>query len=537
MNSNALDAVQKLGLAFGFPLFYGRHSFGASRDNKEMDDILRSIAGDKEKSRQKSPYCRRRYSGDMSKEFPRSRYYHAVPSDIRDQTIVCELNAYTIPALVGFTCAELGSEDDVVNLVFRGLPRESNPLFRGLANPEFYDHVFKKLPKTDPLREAAADERLKGCIPDVNTFVIPVQLSTTHHDIANCLDLRRPEARCWLVNFFHDPPPGLYGDAFRALALAHRFEFQKVQDWAGIIGVIYAQTMGGNPLTDMIGTYLRSVGCDALIFPSARSDTLAHWVNGELKSFVGWNLVDYRGAGEPEKVGIDIGDPIESLPGKYRFSEPTSGPDRGSLIFRGPSLVNRMINQLQYEEYLRAFGPAWQVKHGESEFFERGYFWYAKRYSNQDDRFAAICVSCKARFDDPEVEIMEQCPHCNGATESQVSRPEKKIGAEPDPASVMPRQFVVSVGQTIVAMMNQPDYREAIDAIDPNASNAFELYGRIFNRAIPSLPPLSASQIQIIARELGASTWLDNNQPLDVAENEVFSFFSRILGQRTKKRG
>ena len=53
---------------------------------------------------------------------------------------------------------------------------------------------------------------------------------------------------------------------------------------------------GGDGLTNAIGSYLRTIGVEALIFPSARSDTYVEFRNGELVDFGGWNLVDYRNA-------------------------------------------------------------------------------------------------------------------------------------------------------------------------------------------------------------------------------------------------
>jgi hypothetical protein len=409
VRSSDLDPVQRLALAFGFPLFLGRHPFGASPGNEGLDNLLRSI--DPTAREGSFSFCRRRYSGDASEEFPRSRYYHAIPSEFPDDTIACELNAYTIPALLGYTRATSSPDGKSVDLIFRGLPGEPNPLGFGVANPDAYDHVFGSL-HADPLREAASRHDLKTVIPLANKFTVPVGLTTSHHEIERCIDLRRPETRRWLVEFFRDPPSGLHGDALRVLASAHRIDLGDIRDWSSLIPIIYAQTVGGNPLTDMVGTYLRAEGCDALIFPSARADTMVHWSDGELKMFAGWNLVDYRGAKKPGKVGIDVGDPIERLPGAHELIEPSTGPDAGSLLFRGPKSVNRMINQLQYERYLLAHGSSWRLKHAQEVLLEQGYFWYEKAYGLSLQRFSAVCHSCRARFDDPKVESLEECPRC-----------------------------------------------------------------------------------------------------------------------------
>jgi hypothetical protein len=58
---------------------------------------------------------------------------------------------------------------------------------------------------------------------------------------------------------------------------------------------------GGNGPTRIAGQWLRALGADALVFPSARSDSEVTVENGEVVSFAGWNLVDYREA-EPVRV-------------------------------------------------------------------------------------------------------------------------------------------------------------------------------------------------------------------------------------------
>ena len=44
------------------------------------------------------------------------------------------------------------------------------------------------------------------------------------------------------------------------------------------------------------GQWLRCLGSDGLVFPSARSDTSVVVRGGRVEGFNGWNLVDYRGA-------------------------------------------------------------------------------------------------------------------------------------------------------------------------------------------------------------------------------------------------
>jgi tetratricopeptide (TPR) repeat protein len=59
---------------------------------------------------------------------------------------------------------------------------------------------------------------------------------------------------------------------------------------------------GGSPITEAIGEWLRSLGANAFIYPSARNDTRVQIENGTLTRFAGWNLLDYRDAPPAPKL-------------------------------------------------------------------------------------------------------------------------------------------------------------------------------------------------------------------------------------------
>jgi hypothetical protein len=105
--------------------------------------------------------------------------------------------------------------------------------------------------------------------------------------------------------------------------------------------------------------------------------------------------------------------------------------------------------------------------------------------------------------------------------------------------SGLPLAFVNSLITTIPAVMNNPNVREAIDAIEPRASNAARQYANVFAWAIPSLPPLSDENIAEIASALKASIRTEDG-PLNIPDREVFTFlsqaFSRALGKNRPPR-
>jgi hypothetical protein len=51
-----------------------------------------------------------------------------------------------------------------------------------------------------------------------------------------------------------------------------------------------------------MGRWFRQIGANALIYPSARTDVECILHNGKVTLSRGWNLVDYRGAPEPDQA-------------------------------------------------------------------------------------------------------------------------------------------------------------------------------------------------------------------------------------------
>jgi hypothetical protein len=70
-------------------------------------------------------------------------------------------------------------------------------------------------------------------------------------------------------------------------------------NFLGILPFLISEFRGGSPITDALGRWFRMLGADALIYPSARTNAVDCIFAGKLM-WRGWNLVDYRNAGEPE---------------------------------------------------------------------------------------------------------------------------------------------------------------------------------------------------------------------------------------------
>ena len=356
--------------------------------------------------REVSPFCRRRFSGDSSVALPRTRYHALCDPNNGDDggTVVAEMMAYTLPTLTGYCAARQGAHE--IEVVFRGFPHEPNPFHSACRAPDGFEHLFGGLPSGNPLRELTA-------LPSAdNVLIMSMATRITQQQFERCLDLRMPDAREWLTRFFANPPDGVHGNSLRVLANVHHFDLRTVSSWSNVLPVLIARTSGGNTLTDMVGAYLRSLGCDALIFPSARNDFVAAFSEDTLVSASGWNLVDYRGLGPVDQVGLDIGDPIEPLEGQIELLESDEADTAGSIRLLGNRLTTRVINQINYEYFLFAHGPRWCVEHKEFEMFARSYLWYRKRYPQGDGGFLGICDQCEHSFTDESVAILSRCPLC-----------------------------------------------------------------------------------------------------------------------------
>lgn len=130
---------------------------------------------------------------------------------------------------------------------------------------------------------------------------------------------------------------------------------------------------GGNPITEAIGSWLREIGVNALIFPSARTNTHLHMENGSIKYFQGWNLVDYRNAPKPEKKLRIIQDPSSYIDTRKPFHYSTADPVihqnwKGSFQIRG-------ITERQQMEWIYGQELFWQMQKfkGEEPLFKKDF--------------------------------------------------------------------------------------------------------------------------------------------------------------------
>jgi hypothetical protein len=424
MSSNP-SPLQMVAMALAFPLFYGTSTIKAV-DQSSVEPWPTNVpfAGDfgrrLQHKLQQRRFVRRRYSGDTHAPLARSRYMalagegHAQPS----YTLLAEINAYTVTQKSGYCAAVLGPDGQSIQLVFRGLPGEPNPLYRLVSDPSQFSSLFAKT-TSDP-RQLITPE-IRDAISSDTIVAVPFPHEEVDVELDNAFDLRLPETRRWMVEFFRNPPPCetdedlAHGAMLREMACRYSFDLSAVHEWRGLLPVTNGMTFGGNGMTDLFATFLRKVGCDGLIYPSARCDHGVIVDDGAPVYDWGWNVVDYRGAEAPERISMEEISPLEGLHGIRHFAEIPDGDHEGSFAYLGNSLYQLVENQRTFDEYCLLHGPEWRVKRNARELTVRGYSWFRRTYSLEFDSVDFVtCDQCQSRCP-AERAFLPRCPNCQFA--------------------------------------------------------------------------------------------------------------------------
>lgn len=296
------------------------------------------------------PFTYRRYAGGT--ELPRGRYYSVCSDQTGNdhQTLASELTAYIDPNESGEVYTvdlsdpayiaqrkyyanlwpEAGAFDNVIAALFRSRPGCPSPFM------ERYSAAIGE--PIGPMTEM---------IPEWPVF-FPTR--TVSKSISRCIDLRRPEVQKWFNSQLRAGIPGvtyLYRDiglrkellltehersraalehtevnlqdldikvdtALRYISNPDGYEMlpQAGGTFVDLLPLLMFPIRGGSPVTEAIAVWLRRIGANAFIFPSARTDPYCKIENGELVETRGWNLVDYRNAPNPPSLVRLIEEPV-----------------------------------------------------------------------------------------------------------------------------------------------------------------------------------------------------------------------------------
>ena len=265
LSSMPLDSRRSLEIAF--PGFFLNTAWSATESALRQPDP----------TTRQSPR-RRRFSGCTcsAKPLPPNRYFSLSNENGTDNEVLGkELVAYTDPKIHGRAFifdlsdneAALAMNDGKTEYTLKVLYIPQT-LVKSRRNP------FTRI--IDRFRSPKGN--------GVALFSIPYRVETV--SLHRVVDLRLPRVRAWFYDrykkgdniFFRKSP---HSDLGR-------------NDFFDMWPTLCSPQLGGNLITDAIGASLRSIGVNALIYPSARANHCVHVEGGDLVNWVGWNLVDYR---------------------------------------------------------------------------------------------------------------------------------------------------------------------------------------------------------------------------------------------------
>jgi hypothetical protein len=236
----------------------------------------------------------RRFAGD--KLLPRSRYFSVCNSNDGDDrgTMTSELRAYSDYRATG----PINIIDTTAPTV---VPQYFEDLFRGKPAIVFIPYhsralgnSFAEFLKLDP------SEHSKDRYGAVSLSVIAVQMTKV-------IDLRDLHSADW---FAYHLTRLRFSDLGNQGNQRQRdlpcFPLGPADDFKSILPVLLNADLGSTfgDATQIAGVWLRRIGANALIFPSARCNMEATVRDGRVVDWYGWNLVDYRGAPTPELTAM-----------------------------------------------------------------------------------------------------------------------------------------------------------------------------------------------------------------------------------------
>ncbi|HSS20189.1 MAG TPA: hypothetical protein VLL54_08950 [Pyrinomonadaceae bacterium] len=289
---------------------------------------------------------RRRYSGGLfssGKPLPRGRYSTVCTNSEGDDGwgLCQELRAYA-----GSTLRQKIFAYDLGESSLQQMFREKGWLVGQKIGLHFNDPDGEILARYmsigDAVNISAADPGFWRT--SVDYFVEDVAIDGT-------VDLRLPATQEWFCETFREG----YGDFWKKPVGKSVNRFQEM------LTTLMCSELGGSPVTDAIGLALRMMGASALIYPSARCDVEAVVIEGNLKQWIGFNLVDFSGweiqTSEDEK-GLQFAD-----------------PDPWDIPTEWPNLRCEIAELTDDREFAEHWKGSWRisgVREGHEKFWEAG---------------------------------------------------------------------------------------------------------------------------------------------------------------------
>jgi hypothetical protein len=343
---SSFDETAKKALEFAFPQF-----FRPPTTQKKSRDYFRRIKSRLARKSQ-TPYAYRRFAGDSS--LSRNSYY-SVSDDSEGndkRTLLYELMTYNDPsssgAIIPFDSVDERHRDDVARHFGIPVSRYENKAIIVLFIDDDKDTLT-------PIFRSGALHKDKN-----NTAVVSLPYEVESKTVDKVIDLRRPATQDWFAQSIfsglpqtdywygshafvkglrvgksrpnvsdyldrqHDAARGNRGNTLVSFAPCSWWNGEILQGPESFIGLIPYLTfpaIGGSPITEAIGAWLRRIGANGLVYPSARNNIEVIVKDGEVKRSGGWNFVDFRGSPPPEDFRRLIFEP-DSWSSLEGYSEP-----------------------------------------------------------------------------------------------------------------------------------------------------------------------------------------------------------------------
>ena len=320
-----------------------------SRHISEAEQMLRSLSprgGEYEvRSDQRAS---RRFSGDGYLE--RARYFSLCREDGLDGgTMQRELTVYQDPMSDGPV--------EIHDLTEGPPPAGDPPLEAGAPAREGPRGILVSIPPYTAMRHGWLHDGVRRW--NTATVVLPVRI--TRERFERLIDLRDPRVASW---FTHELTRlrWIIGDGSEARAFQKK---EPLDEFADLLPSLMVQYQGGgNGATRIAGQWLRSLGADGLVFPSARSDSWVEVDHETVRDFYGWSLVDYRGASPARLHTSDMtsgwitqmSNEIDEMPMPHQadafLERETQGRARGSWHWHNIEESNLAVRLLASALYL-----------------------------------------------------------------------------------------------------------------------------------------------------------------------------------------
>lgn len=300
---------------------------------KKTEQELRASLGRRSWDVEASTSADRRFSGDG--HLARGRYYSVCheANGFDGGTMVRELTAYHDPLSSGILDIH-DVQDEMKTDSDPSRSRDNDPPLYLLQIPGFSRDLH---PWLTPFNQGH------------DTVQVVLEAAVTEARFERLIDLRIPTVAEWFTQNL-TRLRWLSRDGEKTAAFPNKPPLDRFVD---LLPSLLTQSLGGGGASSLIaGQWLRCLGADGLVFPSARSDASLTITGDRVEQFRGWNLIDFRDsptiqissfdltAGWIRHVAAEVDHAPHPIYSGVSVGEVTSPGHVGSWSVRGLELCN-----------------------------------------------------------------------------------------------------------------------------------------------------------------------------------------------------